>query len=186
MLYKTTLLVLLGLGAGVAVADDLDELIELEEKVKQQFDYKQPLQRILNILDGVSSACLEDKCFGVGRLKIKVEADDCSDCEFKVYLGGLVEEVVTANSPKVVSKCMYLGDPDNCSCTRRLSRIKVEPQSSEAGIKVTSVELLWVTADNSDLTIFKDKVGNEGVVYLLKDIKNNDVFKQATVGSCQN
>ncbi len=193
MLYKSALLVLLAMVASVAVADDLDELLELEDKTKQQFDQQLNLRKIQNILDGVGNACLAHKCFSAGELKIKIKVNaSCSDCKLLVDLGGL-ERVVTADEKNQLlnNKCMHIGTPRGCDClhlSSEITRLHVKRQiNDKRAIAIKSVELLWVTNDGSLLPIFREE-GSwiNAVNFSLPAIKNNEAFRIAKVGSCQN
>lgn len=193
-MYKSALLVLLTMGASVAVADDLDELLELEDKTKNLFDHQLRLRKIQNILNGVSSACLEHKCFSAGELKIKIETT-CRDCKMLVDLGGLERIVSADNTSQLLNnKCMHIGQPRGCDCLdlgREITRLHVKRQRNDnRAIAIKSVELLWVTDDGSVLPIFKESKERRGwinaVNFSLPAIKNNGAFRQAKVGSCQN
>lgn len=192
MLYKSALLVLLGLGASVALADDdLDALIKLEDQVKARFDHQLNLRKIKYILDGVSSACLEHRCFEEGSLKIKVDAS-CESCSVWVNLGDVEALVKADGKSKILTDCIRIGKPGNCDCDSSLTRLRVKRQFNEkSSITINSVALLWVST-SGEHTIFTaspqrtlDEAG-EIVIYSLKDIKNSDAFMKAKVGSCQN
>ncbi len=184
MMSKTALLVLVAVSASVALADDLDDLIELENQVKAQFDHKLNLRKIKYILDGVSSACLESRCFSDGKLKIKVETN-CQDCSVDVDLGG-VEYIVPANGEwKLLEGCIKIGKPGNCPC-QSITRLHIDKQLYAESIIINSVELSLVTADGSKPIFTGKRRRLNSVAYGLEDIKNSDTFMRAKVGSCQN
>ncbi|RKU17933.1 hypothetical protein C6501_03410 [Candidatus Poribacteria bacterium] len=179
-------MVLLGLGASVALADedDLDALIELEDQVKARFDHLLNLRKIKYILDGVSSACLEHRCFEEGKLKIRVETN-CQDCRVDVDLGG-VESIVPANGEwKLLEGCIKIGKPGNCYC-QSLTRLHIDKQLNAQNIIIKVVELSLVTADGSKPIFKGERRRLNRVAYELADIKNSDTFMRAKVGSCQN
>ncbi len=201
---KSALLVLLGLSASVALADDLDDLIALEDQVKTQFDHLLNLRKIENILDGVSSACLERRCFQAGDLYAEIDATFTGDTEenncgqlVKVELGGGNDFNVKADAKEqLLGGCMFIGAPSGCPCQRELTRLailKVANCSKETSVEIKSLKLLWKTNDGSFHTIFADAPSSATLIeqkdwlyYNLDEIKNSDAFMSAKAGSCQN
>ena len=191
MMSKSALLVLVAVSASVALADDLDDLIALEDQAKTQFDHLLNLRKIENILDGVSSACLEHRCFAEGSLKIKVTSN-CEDCHVWVNLGDVKSLVKADGNSKIITDCIRIGEPGNCNCNSSLTRLRVKRQlPASKSIRIESVELLWVST-SGEHPIFTaspqrtlDEAG-EIVIYSLEEIKNSDAFMLAEAGSCQN
>ena len=192
MVAKLTLLLVLGLGAsGAAAADDLDTLIDLEKEVKQLFDKHRELRGILDILDGVGSGCLRNKCFGYDKLKIKVKlSNSCDGCKARVDWGEGAGKLVPAdgNSSQIflpTGWTVRIGNPTSCEDASRIQKIKVFAY----GLEIESVELLWIAA-NGEKTIFIDeideKVNSTEMEYLISEIKDSQAFKTADEGSCQN
>ena len=190
MVSKWATLWILGLMASVAVADDLDALLALEDKTKQQFDHQLNLRKIQNILNEVSSACLANQCFAAGELKIKIKANP-TDRRLTVDLGGM-EKVITADAKNQLlnNQCLHIGTPSSCPCLHlsEITRLHVRRQINDRqAIAIKSVELSWVTNDGSVLPIFREE-GSwiNAVNFSLQTLKNNGVFRGAEVGSCQN
>ena len=191
MMGKSATLWVLGLMASVAVADDLDALLALEDKTKQQFDHQLNLRKIQNILNGVSDACLAHQCFAAGELKIKIKADP-TDRRLTVDLGGM-ERVITADAKHQLlnNQCLHIGTPSSCPCLHNnseITRLHVRRQINDRQvIEIESVELSWVTNDGSVLPIFREE-GSwiNAVNFSLQTLKNNEEFRRAEVGSCQN
>ena len=188
MVAKLTLLLVLGLGAsGAAAADDLDALIDLEAEVKQLFDKHRELRGILDILDGVGSGCLRNKCFGYDKLKIKVTlSKKCDGCVAIVDWGGGTSETVPAdgNSQIFLPKgwTVRIGNPTSCEDASRIQKIKVDAYELE----IKSVELLWIAADGEKTIFIDKKVNSTQREYLISEIKDSEAFKTADEGSCQN
>jgi len=201
MMGKTALLVLVAVSASVALADDLDDLIALEDQAKTQFDHLLNLRKIENILDGVSSACLEHRCFQAGDLYAEIDATftgekDCGQ-SVKVELGGVNDFNVVADAKEQrLGGCMFIGAPSGCPCQRELTRLairKVANCPTETSVTIKSLKLLWKTNDGSFHTIFADEPSSAILIeskdwlhYDLDEIKNSDAFMSAKAGSCQN
>ena len=189
---KSTLLVLLAMGAGVAVADDLDDLLELEDRVKKRRDLQLRLQRVLNILNDVGSACLENRCFDASKLKLKITLlPSCSDCHVDVNLGmgDTGDAYVKANGQSQLflsaGSTVRIGSPTRCKDVPKITKLYVNGR----GKRIKSVELLWIVADDKakPIFIFKPDVADSTTInYDIQDIKNRDAFVDAKVGSCQN
>ncbi len=188
MVAKLTLLLVLGLGASVAAAaDDLDALIDLEAEVKQLFDKHRELRGILDILDGVGSGCLRNKCFGYDKLRIKVTlSNSCDACKARVDWGEGAGKLVPAdgNSQIFLPKgwTVRIGNPTSCEDASRIQKIKVDAY----GLEIKSVELLWIAADGEKTIFIDDKVNSTEREYLISEIKDSQKFKDAEHGSCQN
>ncbi len=201
MMSKTALLVLVAVSASVALADDLDDLIELEDQVKAQFDHLLNLRKIENILDGVSSACLEHRCFQSGDLYAEIDAEFIgnNNCKqlVKVELGGGNDFNVVADAKEQrLGGCMFIGAPSGCPCQRELTRLaisKVDNCPKTTSVEIKSLKLLWKTNNGSFHTIFADAPSSATLTEIkdwlyrsLDDIKNSDEFMRAKAGSCQN